>query len=226
MNEASNGTAGGWRTLWKNPAIKALIWAIGGGFVGYWVGIVLARTGWIEPYEPAIKAAIERDGWWLLAGWATLAVFALIGLVLIVTSMGDERLRKAMKLEVEESLEKPRLMLRISGVGMLAYGVVLGVFLFPGLDPVAGIVLGIAAFTLAMLLFFWGTRISDELQRAAQNEAIVWSFLIVEAVLIGWALLHHYGMADPISPLVLVLVLTLTYLAAGLIAAVKHGLTE
>lgn len=226
MSEAQTIQPVGWKAYWAKPLVKLLVWAVFGGIGGYFLGQWLAENDVLVAYDPMIKAAFARDGWWLLAGWATVAMFGIMGVLLTVASLRGPWISKMMKLEPGEAVGKHRQMMRIAGVGMATYAVVIALFLVPGIDPVAGVVIGVAAFALVTGLFFWGTQVSDELQRAAQNEAIVWSFIVIEAVLVGWALLNHFGFAGPLKPLPVVVLMTLIYLAAAMAAGFKRGLDQ
>jgi hypothetical protein len=226
MSEAQTMQPSGWRAYWARPIVRLLALSFVSGIGGYFVGQWLAEYDVLAAYDPMIRAAIARDGWWLIAGWATTALFGILGMILTIGSLRDGWIRSMMKLEPGETVGKPRRMLRIAGIGMAAYAVLIALFLVPGIDPVAGVVIGVAAFALVTGLFFWGTQVSDELQQAAQNEAIVWSFIVFEAVLVGWALLNHFGFAGPLKPLAVVVLMTLIYLAAAMVAAFKRGLDQ
>ncbi len=224
MSEAQTMQPNGWRAYWAKPLVRLMALAFVSGIGGYFVGQWLAENDVLVAYDPMIKAAFARDGWWLIAGWATVAIFAILGVILSIASLRNRWIAKMMKLEPGEAVGKHRRMMRIAGVGMAAYAVLIALFLVPGIDPVAGVIIGGAAFVLVTALFFWGTQISDELQRAAQNEALVWSFIVIEAVLVGWAVLNHFGFAGPLKPLPVVVLMTLIYVAAAMAAAFKRGL--
>lgn len=226
MSDAQTSQASGLRAYWAKAWVRFLALVVSSGIGGYFFGKWLARNDVLAAYDPMIEAAFARDGWWLLAGWATVAMFGIMGLMLTIASLRAPWISRMMKLEPGEVVGKPRRMMRIAGVGMATYAVLIALFLVPGMDPVAGVVIGVATFALVTGLFFWGTQVSDELQQAAQNEAIVWSFIVFEAVLVGWALLNHFGFAGPLKPLAVVVLMTLIYLAAAMAAAFKRGLDQ
>ncbi len=226
MREAQGALHGRMHAAWFSKKLRFILMILGCGMIGYLVGGAVAQTEWLAGYDPAIEAAFDRGGWWLVAGWGVTGFFLVVGAGLLLSSLYEPWLRISMKLEPDELVAKPRLMLRVSGAGMIAYAVIVAVFLIPGIDRSAGFSIGATAFGITVILFVRGTQVSDELQRAAQNEAIVWSFLIGETLLVGWALLNHFGYIGPLKPLPVVLIVTLTYFVAAMVAAVRRGLDQ
>lgn len=222
MNDVKTTQSG----VWKRFATGAICGAGGALFFKWFVLKWLADNGVLCAYEPMIKAAFARDGWWMIFGWVTVAFFWFMGLILTIASLRGRWTQRVMSMQPGEPLDKPRQMVRISGIGAAAYGLLVTLFLMPGIDPLVGVVVGVAAFGLNTILFFWGLRISDELQRAAQNEALVWSFIVIEAVLVLWALLNHFGFVGPMKALPVVLLITWIHLTAFMVVASRRGLDQ
>ena len=202
---------------------------IGGlaGATGYFIGRLLFHSGLLGPIEPALFVWIESAGPSGIAGLVIAAILLLLGLYLGgLTLMPDRLFARAVGAEPDEPNRRMRRMLRIAAAGLIGYVVLIAVFLWPNLDPEAGLVIGVIAFAAVTALFVLGMRVSDELERAAQNEAMAWSFIIVEAAAVGWALLHNAGYAGPIDPLAAVLLVTLIYCVAGTVAAVRRGIAD
>ena len=222
MNDVKTTQSDGWRGF----ATAAICGAGGYLFFKWFVLKWLADNGVLCAYEPMIKAAFARDGWWMISGWVTVAFFGFMGLILTIASLRGRWIQRVMSMQPGEPLDKPRQMVRISGIGGAAYGLLVTLFLMPGIDPLVGVVVGVAAFGLITILFFWGLRISDELQRAVQNEALVGSFIVIEAVLVLWALLNHFGFVGPMKALPVVLLITWVYLATLMVVASRRGLDQ
>ncbi len=225
MSSVNQIDAPGWQTAWSDRRVRVIVSATIGGAVGYGSVDLLARAGWLAPIDPAVGAVVERGGWHVL-GWTTVLILGAMGLFALVASLRDPWVRRAMELEAGEGLAGPRALLRIGGAGLAGYGVLVLVFLLPDLEPIVGIGAGIAAFVGVTALFFAGFRLSDELQAAATREACYWTFVVVETVLVAWALLHQFAGAGPLEPLPLVLLLVLSYALTSLIVAVRRGLAD
>jgi hypothetical protein len=226
MNEVQGIRSGGLRDLWAKSWIRFLLYMALSVTAGYVYGRWLGRSDALVGYERMLKAAFDGDAGWALVGWAMLALFAIVGVVSLIASLRDRWVRQIMNMETREAPGRPRQMLRIGAVGMFAYVLVLALLLVPGVRPLVGALVGVAAVGLIAIVFLWGMRIADELQRAAQNEALAWSFIVVEAVLVGWALLNHFGYVGPLKALPLVLLLELVYLSALVVASRRRGLDQ
>lgn len=225
MSDHGSGNIGLDLAWHRQPLARFALWAIGGGAVGYGVGRLVAQ------YEDDVPLLAAATGWAkassvveLIAALVVLIMVILGGWLLFLGATEESRLRRLMKMDVDDSPDRMRRMLPIAGFGMLVYAVIILIFLIPGIPPVIGIAIGVVCFATVTWLFYRGTALSDELEQAAQREAIIATFLVVEALGIGWALLHHYALAPALEPLALVLLLTVIYYAAGIISSVRRGL--
>ncbi len=213
------------RRAWhQQPLTRFGLWAVGGAVVGYGVGQLLAE------YEDQVPVLAAFTGW-AKASTMTELLAALLAFVMILVSvpllvMGtydDNRLRRMLKMEPDDNPDRMRRMLPIGGWGMLLYAGIILIFLIPGIPPTIGIAAGISSFAAVTWLFYRGTVLMDEMEQAAQREAIIATFLLIEALGVGWALLHHYALVPVIEPLALVLILVVIYYAAGTIAGFRRG---
>jgi hypothetical protein len=214
--------------LWhKSPLVRFALWAVGGAVVGYGVGWAIAEY---EDSVPALKSATDwlkaQSGLELIAGLIVLMMIMLGLWMLYLGATTDNRLRGLMKMEADDNPARMRRMLPIGGWGMLFYAAVILIFLLPGIPPAIGIAIGAACFAAITWLFYRGTALMDELEQAAQREAIIATFIIIEALGIGWALLHHYGLAPALAPLAVVLLMTVIYYLAGAISSFRRGLAR
>jgi hypothetical protein len=209
----------------KNASVRFCLLIVGSAVVGYGVGWLIAT------FEDQVPLLSNLTGWAnarsvteLLAVMAILMMGMLGTWLLVLGKMHDDRLRGLLKMDADDNLDRSRRMLPVAGWGMLLYAAIILIFLLPGMPPVLGIGLAAMCFAAVTWLFYRGTIMMDELEQAAQREAIIATFLILEALGIGWALLHHYALAPPLEPLAVVLAMTVIYYAAGVIAAFRRGL--
>lgn len=202
-----------------------LAWAAIGA-LGYTAGDLTA-----EYFElPLLDRALDRITALGVIGnvaAAFSAVLVLTGMwILMLPYLSDRQFRKWTDAAEDEDLLRMRRMLPLAGWGMLLQAAIILVFLIPNIPPMAGISIGLTSFGLTGWLFWRGTTMMDELEQAAQREALMATFIIIEALAIGWALLAHFGFAPPLEPLAVVLLVTVIYFAASVVTSVRRGLTE
>lgn len=226
MTDVSGGN--GERRAWhRHPGARLGLWAIVGAACGYPVGWLLAEYEDSVPAVAAVAGTIGAAG--LTGFFAAMVIAGLLAggiFMLVLSRLPDARLLKALQAEADENPRRMRTMLPIAGWGMLLYAILILTFLIPGIPAAAGIVIVGLCFAAVSWLFWRGTQMMDELERAAQREGLVATFIIVEALGIGWAVLHHYALAPAIEPVALVTLLTVIYFTMAMVAASRRGLAQ
>jgi hypothetical protein len=211
----------------RSPLVRFGLSAIAGGVVGYGVGHAIFAYKDSVPWIAAVVRSIEAGGMTGLFGGLVAA--ALIGLgcwMLIMGRLPDRQFKRLTNAQVDDDPRRLKRMMPIAGWGMLLYASIIVVFLIPGIPAGLGIGIGIVAFALISWLFWRGTIMMDELEQAAQREALIATFIILEALAILWALLAHYALAPPLEPLAVVLLVTVIYYGVGIIAGIRRGFAD
>ncbi len=226
MTGAERVAAGGWRTLWAKGWVRTLALALVGGVVGYFVGGWLAGTGVLEPYEPAIEAAIARDGWWLLAGWLLAIMLGIVSVMIFAASLKPSWLAKMTRAPDGDDMRAMIACYRVSAIGAGCEGALLVLLLVGGLSPAIGIALGVALAALNGWMLWLAVKTADELWRHVTLEAGALYGALLATIFSIWAVLAHFAAVAPIAPLPLMTILFAAGVVASLVIVGRRGLIE
>ncbi|WP_416831068.1 MAG: hypothetical protein ACMUJI_13525 [Erythrobacter sp.] len=200
----------------KSPTRKAAIaMAIGAvvGFVTMFAVSSFLSEGWIGEFDKSTKAAV-------LVG----AFYVVMGLGVALGALKPKVGARILNVEDEEELMEQRGMLLNSCYAASLWGVGLVVAALGGENGVipAATALIIAGILIALGSYFaWQSyRASDELMAAVNSDAMTIGYCLTFAVVGGWALLEHLGLAagqDPIDVITMFYVLSMvaTFVATG-----------
>jgi hypothetical protein len=201
------------RTKWGKLAKQLLGGGILGAFCGYFGTEQLIRAE-----ATADQAAVIGVGFVYLL----MAILCAAGLAM--PKLGA----KMLNVEDEEELQEQRRVLTGSSIAMAAIGiamVLLGAAEKGGwVSPVAALDALLIAFALSIIITWRDWKYYDELMLQVSRDAGNFAFLGVGSAIMLWSAAAHLDFVDPLSPLMLVALITGGMLLAVFIAAGLRGM--
>ncbi len=203
---------------------RRLVRAAVGGVVGFALAFAAGQIGLID----WVAEMPGED----IASTAVAALLVMLGLFSMVAASSSALYRRmAENYRPGDPLDgKVLRYVRASGLVLLLAAALLLApplavrFGFTG-DAAIPVAIGLAALlALQAWLNLRILRSSDELSRAATNEASVASFWLLQLGLFGWAALAKLGLVAEVSLWTLMTISTVIYLVVSIVAAIRRGM--
>jgi hypothetical protein len=168
--------------------------------------------------------------YWNLAGAFLAVIYILFAAIIFLLAAnkkmmnvkpGDEPLS-------DDEYADTRIMLLWAAIGLLTYGLILGIVVFSSSYEGAPNWLALAALIAALIgqltcnFILW--RRYDELYREVTRTACAVSYVIVEAIIILWAGLSMFGFQVRFDPMAVLVVVMSISLITTLTVSVRRGL--
>lgn len=206
-----------------NSPIRKMVFAICCGMIagfGMMYGVMHLVTGdWLGEISKSAGAAVMVGAFYILAGVG-------VGLGALRPKVGS----RILNVEDADELMEQRGMLLHSCLGMSLWGAGLIVAAIGGARGVLAAIPALAitaALVVAGSYFAWASyRASDELMKQVNAESTVIAYVLTFAVVGGWALLEHLGLAagqDPIDVMTMFYVLGMV---SAFIASGRRGMLK